>query len=244
MIVKAVACPEPVGAAIAADVFQEGGSAVDGAVAAAFGQAVTNPLGCGIGGTAFILMMRQGWSEPRYLNAQSAIGSLATPGVFESDFIGRSQRVGRYLIRGDANSMGYRSITTPGFVRGMAAVIELGEARMTWSRLVTPSAAVANEGFAVYPYLEKYYTFAGPDRPGYPDIYRQLAADSAAQMLYLPEGRPLRVGEVLSQPDYGKTLERIAEEGSDEFYLGAVAQKMATDLASNGAFVTGEDLGT
>jgi gamma-glutamyltranspeptidase/glutathione hydrolase len=244
MITKALACPEPVAAQIGGEIFNQGGSAVDGAVAAAFGQAVTNSLGCGIGGTAFVLMMRPGWAAPRYLNAQTAIGSLAGPDIFEQEFIGRSERVGRYLVRGDANSVGYRSIMTPGFVLGMARAHDLGGGRLKWNSLVSPSAQVAAEGFDLYPYLETYYTFEGPDRPGYPDVFRKLAHDPGLRERYLPGGRPPRVGYTLRQPDYGRTLERIGDGGAKEFYVGAVGREMASDLAAHGAFVTSEDLAT
>jgi gamma-glutamyltranspeptidase/glutathione hydrolase len=242
MISRAIACPEPPAADAAMRIFEQGGGALEAAIAAAFAQGVALPLGCGLAGMAHILVARRAWPEPRFLNASVAVGSGAQADVFESAFIGRSERAGRYLIRGDRNQLGYTSIMTPGFVRGMSDVMRLTAGRNAWPALVAPSARLAEEGFEVYPYLARYYTLEGADRPGYPDVFRKLSADPAARNRYLPHGRPIASGEVLRQPEYGRTLERIGNEGPAEFYEGSVGREIADDLAAHGAFVTAEDL--
>jgi gamma-glutamyltranspeptidase/glutathione hydrolase len=242
MITKTLACPEPPGAEAGVQVYRDGGNAIDAAVAASFAQAVTNPLGTGIGGMAHIMLMRPGWTEPRSFNASVEIGSLASTEAFERDFVGRSERAGRYLIRDDSNQYGYRSIMTPGFIRGMDTVLAEGSGTLSWKRLLEPAAQWASEGFAVYPYLERYYTLEGPGRPGYPDIHTKLAADPVARDWYLPRPTGRRAGERLRQPEYGRTLERVAAGGADEFYSGDVAAEMARDLAAHNAFVTSGDL--
>ncbi len=244
MITKALACPEPPAAEVGARVFKDGGTAVDAAVAGAFAQAVTNPLGTGIGGMAHILLLRAGASKPVSLNASVEIGSLASTEAFEADFIGRSERAGRYLIRNDRNQFGYQSVMTPGFVRGMEAVLKEGEGRLPWGRLVEPASELAGEGFAVYPYLERYYALEGGSRPGYPNIEQKLAGDTLARRRYLPGGSPIPLGAVLRQPEYARTLERVGSQGADEFYVGGVSKAMAADLAEHGGFVTAGDLAT
>jgi gamma-glutamyltranspeptidase / glutathione hydrolase len=238
----AIACPEPPAAETGERILAQGGSALEAAVAAAVVQGVTNPLGCGLGGMAHIMVIRKGWPAPRFLNASVAVGSRAEPGIFEDAFLGRSERAGRYLIAGDRNQLGYESIMTPGFVRGMEALLETGNDRLPWAQLIEPAAGIAAGGFPVYPYLETYYTFEGADRPGYPDVFRKLAADEAARDRYLPDGRPMRSGELLRQPEYGRTLERLARGGPKEFYRGALGRDMAADFSSRGAFVTATDL--
>ena len=240
----AIACPEPLAAETGERIFAQGGTALEAAVAAAAMQGVTNPLGCGLGGMAHIMVVRRGWPAPRFLNASVAVGSRAEPGIFEDAFMGRSERAGRYLIDGDRNQLGYESIMTPGFVRGMDALLGMGEGRLRWSVLLEPAAGAATDGFPVYPYLEAYYTFEGGDRPGYPDVFRKLTQDAAARTRYLPGGRPMRTGEVMRQPEYGRTLERVARGGPDEFYRGAVAGEMAADFAARRALVTSADLET
>ncbi|HLY22737.1 MAG TPA: gamma-glutamyltransferase [bacterium] len=240
----AIACPEPPAAETGEGIFAQGGTALEAAVAAAAVQGVTNPLGCGLGGMAHIMVARRGWPAPRFLNASVAVGSRAEPGVFEEAFMGRSERAGRYLIADDRNQLGYESIMTPGFVRGMDALLGLGDGRLRWPALLEPAAGIAADGFPVYPYLETYYTFEGGDRPGYPDVFRKLGPDAAARDRYLPGGRPMRTGETMRQPEYGRTLARVAGGGPDEFYRGAVGREMAADFAARGGFVTADDLET
>ncbi len=240
--VRAAACPESLAADVAAKTFESGGGAFDGAISGAFAQAVTNPLGTGIAGMAHIMVIRPGDDEPAYLNASVETGSLATPDIFSRDFIGRSERVGRYLVREDRNQYGYPSIMTPGFVRGMAKLHEYGPASWPWRRLVGPSAKLATDGFEVYPYLAEYFTFEGPSRPGYPDIFKKLGPDNPARDLILPGGRPIPAGQLLRQSDYGATLERIAEAGADDFYSGSLGAKIAADLSAHGALVTTADM--
>jgi len=237
-----LACPEPPAAGAARDIFARGGSAVEAAVAAAFAQGVALPLGCGLAGMAHILVTRQDWTAPQFLNASVAVGSGGHPGVFQAGFLGRSERAGRYLVEGDRNQLGYASIMTPGFVRGMEAVLTLGGAQPDWASLVAPAAEIAARGFEVDPYLARYYTFEGPDRPGYPDVFRKLAGDPAASARYLPGGRPVEAGETLRQPEYARTLERLAEQGPDSFYLGPIGERIADDFARHGALVQAADL--
>lgn len=177
MIARAISCPEPPAADAGEQVFAKGGTALEAAVAAAFVQGVTNPLGYGLAGMAHIVVVPKGWPAPQFLNASVAVGSRAEPAVFEDAFTGRSERAGRYLVEGDRNQFGYTSIMSPGFVKGMEALLTLAQGRLVWRTLVQPAAGVAAEGFPVYPYVEKYYTFEGPDRPGYPDVFRKLAGD-------------------------------------------------------------------
>jgi gamma-glutamyltranspeptidase / glutathione hydrolase len=223
-------------------VYDDGGTAVDAAIAAAFGQAVSNPLGTGISGMAHIMLLPAGATRPVHLNASVETGSLASTDRFSSDFVGRSERAGRYLVRDDRNQWGYESIMTPGFVAGMEAVRDAGGARLAWDRLVTPSAELATEGFEVYPYLAEYGTFEGPSRPGYPDIFHKLAGNAAAMEMYLPGGRPRVAGSLLRQPDYGAALEAIAKLGPREFYTGSVGRRIAEDLAAHGSSVSEHDL--
>ena len=240
----AVACPEPEAANAAVVALGEAGSAIDAAIVGAFAQAVALPLGTGIGGMAHIMLLGPDQEAPVYLNASVETGSLADAGAFSADFIGRSERAGRYLVKDDRNQFGYQSIMTPGFVRGMSSLRMDGHAALGWADLVRPAARLAHEGFLVDRYLADYFTFEGPSRPGYPDLFRKLAHSDAPKRTYLPNGRPMSEGERLRQPEYGKTLDRIARDGPDDFYVGEIAGQIAADWRDHGALVSADDLGS
>ncbi len=238
-----VVCPEPPAAAVGRRILTQGGNAFDAAIATAFAQGVANPLGCGIGGHASITLYSASHDISLYLNAQVAIGSACDPLRFIAGLSGRLESVGRYLVEGDINQMGYASIMTPGFVAGMGEFAErFGSGQISWAEIVSPAAELAAGGFEVYPYLASYYTFEGPDQPGYPGIFRKLALDKHAAAIYLPNGGIPPVGFLLRQEELAATLRRIAEHGAREFYCGGVGRQIAEDLLVHDAPVTAVDL--
>jgi gamma-glutamyltranspeptidase/glutathione hydrolase len=238
-----VVCPEPPAAEVGRRILSQGGNAVDAAIATAFTQGVANPLGCGIGGHAGIQVYSASHDVGLYLGASVSIGSALDPALFLAGLSGRSERVGRYLVKGDSNQLGYTSIMTPGFVAGMGELAtRFGSGKVSWAQMVRPAADLAAEGFEVYPYLASYYTFEGPDQPGYPDVFRKLAIDKHAAALYLPEGQVPAVGFLLRQPELARTLREIADGGPEEFYGGGIGREVAEDLLNHGASVTAADL--
>ena len=56
------------------------------------------------------------------------------------------------------------------------------------------------------------------------------------------DGTPLRLGQRLRNPDMARTLRRIAENGVDDFYTGAIAREIADDVGRNGGLLSAEDL--
>lgn len=220
-----------------------GGNAADAAVAAAFAQGVANPLGCGIGGHAAIQVYSATDDVGLYLDALVSVGSGSDPERFVRNLTGRSERIGRYLIEGDTNQMGYSSIMIPGFVAGMGELAaRFGSGRVSWAEMLQPAVDLAAGGIHVYPYLATYYTFEGPDRPGYPGIFRKLASNPRAASLYLPGGNVPTVGHLLTQEELAITLRRIAAGGAREFYAGGVGREIANDLLAHGGPVTEADL--
>ena len=53
-----------------------------------------------------------------------------------------------------------------------------------------------------------------------------LKADEGARANYLINGRTPKAGEIFTNPRMAKTLRRIADEGTDYFYRGEVAEKI------------------
>ena len=65
----------------------------------------------------------------------------------------------------------------------------------------------------------------------------------AARKIYLDaDGSLLEVGEILKNPDMGRTYERIANEGAGVFYHGAIADQIEADMMTNGGLITKQDL--
>src|SRR2546422_9839232 len=98
-----------------------------------------------------------------------------------------------YVVRGQVNEMGHRSVTPPSILR----VLEIAHARSgrtPWSDLVTPAVAVAEDGFMVRPHVATLFgqTERVHGRLAYGD---KLRFSEDARRLYLrPDGTPKRAG--------------------------------------------------
>jgi len=234
-----VVCPEPLAAEAGATMLRRGGNAMDAAVAAAFAQAVVDPLHCGIGGVGVLVAHAARTGQTCCIRFWGPVGSLASPDMFAKDLI---QAEGRLVVRGYPNRFGYRSVVVPGFVRGVAEGFrQFGSGRVSWADVLRPAERLARDGFVVDSYVERYWA---PDGLNLDDVSAQqrLGATASSAQIYLKDGRPYRAGERLVQRDLASTLERLAVTGPDDFYEGAIAASIAADFAAHDGVFTADDL--
>ena len=52
----------------------------------------------------------------------------------------------------------------------------------------------------------------------------------------------MREGEVFKRDKFCSTLEKIANNGADEFYTGETAKKLVADITNTGGMITLNDL--
>lgn len=242
-----IVCPEPLAAEIGGRVLGRGGNAADAAVAAAFAQGVTNPFLCGLSGTAILLHMDKA-GHSTVINGECAIGSGPVPTSWVETLAGRAETIGRFVLPSEDNQVGPSSAMVPGFVAACWELFHrLGSGKVPWAELIQPAIRLAADGFEVYPYIaDAWSTLADGQaeaRPGYPSLKQKLDRDAPARAIYLKGGTDsYRVGDVLKQPAYAATLERLAREGAQDFYQGKIGQVMAEDLERRGSLVRAADL--
>lgn len=243
-----VVCPEPLAAKAGSDALTRGGTAVEAAIACAFAQGVVNPLLCGIGGTALLLHYDAGTRLPAVVNGEVAIGSMI-PGEWPALTLGRTETVGRYAIRGDRNQMGYNAVMVPGFVAACWEAWNSGPRNLPWSALLAPAEKLAGDGFAIDPYIARYWdegvgSDAAPTGDGYPDLKTKLSTSADARDIYLNNGARYRTGDFLRQTEYARSLARLGSAGGADFYLGEVSKLISQDMEDNGGALTAQDLAT
>ena len=78
---------------------------------------------------------------------------------------------------------------------------------------------------------------SGPDA-----VTRVHATLDCARLYYRDIDDPLPDGVLVQNPDYANTIDRLADHGADDLYNGELGDAVASDLATNGSFVTREDL--
>jgi len=235
-----VVAPQPRAAEEGARILEQGGNAIDAAIATAFTQAIFDPQMCGIGGWGMMTVYLAKSKELKYLSFLSRAGAKVTSTMWEKDVEGQTLW-GLYLIKDWRNILGYTSIMTPETVKGLYEAWQK-YGTLKWKELLQPAIRYAREGVYVTPLMASMWQ--GPPRlPGFPDPRTVMTVTPATRKIYLKEdGNFYGVGELLKNEDYANTLEKIAEGGANAFYRGEIARIIADDLEKNGAFVTADDL--
>lgn len=211
----AVATPEKHATAIAVATLEQGGNAVDAAVATAFALAVTLPDAGNIGGGGFMTVFMDG--EAGFLDYRETAPALASRDMFLTE-------TGE--VHSTASVIGHRAVGTPGTVAGLWAAHQR-HGKLPWAALVDPAVALARDGFVPEPWLQS------------------LIEGELAHFRDTNFGRyygHLRAGERFVQPELATTLERIAQQGRAGFYQGPVAEALAREMGRGGGLISAEDL--
>ena len=203
------------------DILKAGGNAVDAAVAVGYALAVVDPCCGNIGGGGFMLIRRADGGET-VINFREAAPAAATPAMY-LDPAGNPVR--------EASLYGYRAVAVPGTVRGLDLALEK-YGRLQRDKVMAPAIALARDGFVL----------GAADAAIIERGAKRLAADPEAARIFLhPDGTSYRAGERLKQPDLAATLARIAAEGPDAFYRGAIPHAVAAASMTGGGILTEAD---
>ena len=119
---NAIVAPQPLAVEEGAKVLMAGGNAIDAAVTCAFVQAIVDPHSCGIGGYACLNLYLAGSRQAVGIDAPTLAGAKATPEMWADKVIRPNPDGWGFFLQGQVNDIGYTSICTPGWVKGMAAI--------------------------------------------------------------------------------------------------------------------------
>ncbi len=150
-----IVAPQPIAVDEGAQVLRRGGNAVDAAVVCALVQGVLDPHSSSIGGYVLATVSPTGAAsaaEAHAVDAPALAGSHVSPDMWTDALIRPNPRGWGFFLRGSVNEMGYQSICDPGFVRGLAGILERW-GTWTWGQACEPAARVAEEGYVVDSHL-------------------------------------------------------------------------------------------
>ncbi|OLD19626.1 MAG: gamma-glutamyltransferase [Acidobacteria bacterium 13_1_40CM_3_65_5] len=202
-----IATSQPLASAAGLKVLQDGGNAIDAAVAAAAVLAVVEPTMTGIGGDLFAIIYDAKTKTLRGLNASGRSGYAATPDQFAKRNLTRVPNAGVY------------SVTVPGVVEGWSALLSAYGTKPL-AQLIAPAIGHAKNGYAVSEIISRQWQSSE----------RKLSADPAAAKTFLPGGHAPKPGEVFANPNLAATLQTIAAGGRDAFYKGPIARAIIADM--------------
>ena len=199
-------------------VLRDGGTAAEASVAVAACLAVVYPHMTGIGGDGFWLM-----AEPDgRVHAVHGCGGAAVAAD-----LALYAGLATVPFRGPLAAN-----TVAGAISAWEAVLA-GGGQMPLSRLLRDAIGHAEAGVAVTVGAAAIAAAKGAELRGQPGAYGTI---------FEPAGRPLQVGDMLRQPALAETLRTLAADGLDGFYRGALAGRIAQDLAALGSPVAADDL--
>jgi gamma-glutamyltranspeptidase/glutathione hydrolase len=204
-------------------VLQDGGNAVEAMVAAAATISVVYPHMNGIGGDGFWLIDTPGWDRPRSIMGVGRAAQTATGDWYAAQ--GADAIPGRGPLAAN---------TVAGTVSGWDAALRVAAdwgTPLPVERLLEDAIFYARNGMPVT--AAHCVDVAGKaDQmdgvPGWHDLFRA-------------DGDPAP-GQTLKQPALAETLTALGREGLDAFYRGALAGRIAADLATVGSPVAAGDL--
>lgn len=212
-----VATSQPLASAAGLRILQQGGNAIDAAVAAAAVLCVVEPMMVSAGGDLFAIVWHAGKKELKALNAS-----------------GRSPRatsIDELRKRGFTQTPpdGIQAVTVPGAVDGWAKLLDR-YGTMKLDQVLQPAIEYAGKGFPVTDVIAHDWKVA-LDHKNNPDFART----------FLPGGRPPLPGEMAYNRNLAETFRKIAAQGPDVFYRGEIAQKIVAFARSQGGFHTDQD---
>jgi gamma-glutamyltranspeptidase / glutathione hydrolase len=197
-------------------ILQEGGNAVDAALAAAFVMSVVKPEASGPGGDLFALVFMKKTGKVEALNSSGPAPAKATIEYFHDHGLKSIPQSGPL------------SIAIPGAVDGW---LELHKKYGTkdLAHLMSEAIRIARQGFPISQEFAESIDEFSSQFPWIDGFYRQ------------PLGGP-KPGKILVQKGLADVFEKIAQKGRDGFYGGEIADKICATIKSEGGLLAQEDL--
>jgi gamma-glutamyltranspeptidase / glutathione hydrolase len=204
-----VAAANPYAVAAAIEILQNGGHAVDAAIAAHTVLGLVEPQSSGIGGGGFMIVYDRAQDTISVYDGRETAPAGATADMFMRD--------GKKIGFMNAWQSGL-SVGVPGAV-AMYQLAHEDHGSLPWADVFQPAIRLATNGFNVSPRLAKMLPrFARPTR---------LDDNPATAAYFFPDGESLQAGHLLKNSEYAETLGKIADEGIQAFYFGTIAEQIA-----------------
>ncbi len=211
-----VSTPQFLASQAGAHILEQGGNAIDAAIAANAVMGVVQPYVNGIGGDLFML----------YYDART--GKLY--GLNSSGWTPKALTIEALKDQGitSIDPIGVNTIDVPGAVAGWDAM-RSRFGTMPFSKLLAPAIYYASNGFPLAERNARYW------------IAKRLLDQPGYRQTYVIWPNPPQPGDLFRNPALANSLRQIAAHGRDAFYNGPMTETMVNFLRSQGGLHTLED---
>ena len=215
-----VATSDTLAAQAGLEILQNGGNAIDAAVAAGAVLDVTSQNDTGLAGDLFALVYIAEDKKLYALNSAGWAPSGWAPEFFKND-------LGLQSVPGS----GVNAATVPGAVSGYDALLSRF-GTLGFLETFERAARIAEEGW-------------GQGERRHRDLVSsesKLRNDEYSAQVFLENGRAPDLYKILLNPDLASALRLIQAEGRDAFYEGAIADALVARVQKGGGVMTHADL--
>lgn len=197
------------------EVLQQGGNAIDAAVATAAALGVVEPFSAGIGGGGFMVIYRHDQNQIITLDGRETAPAAVTPNLF----VNPERATGELLPFFPNRISSGLAVGVPGTpLNWETALRRYGT--LSLAAALAPAIVLAEEGFSVDETFNQQIA-VNQDR---------FSAFTSTRNLYLPEEQPPQVGSLFRNPAIANAYRQLATSGSQAFYRGAIAQAIVSTV--------------
>jgi len=215
-----VATSDPLAAQAGLEILQQGGNAIDAAVAAAAVLDVTSQNDTGLAGDLFALVWSARDKKLYALNSAGWAPAGWTPEFFRNE-----------LGLNGVPGTGVNAATVPGAVSGYDALLERF-GTMGFPETFERAARIAEEGWGQ----------AERRHQDLMSVQQKLRDDPDSAAVFLNDGAVPPLYSVIRNPGLANALRLIQQQGRDAFYRGPIADAIVAKVQSEGGVMTHEDL--
>jgi gamma-glutamyltranspeptidase/glutathione hydrolase len=227
-----ISAGHPQTAAAGAEILQQGGNAVDAAVAATFASFISEAVLVNIGGGGIAQVYTPTTQQAIVYDFFSAMPGLSPNGPQPSTEIDFRQILVDFGPAQQPFYIGRGSVAVPGVVAGLCQMVA-EQGTLPLPQILAPAIRLAREGVALTEALAYVAHILTPIFTDTPEI----------ATIYAPSGRIPAAGERLHFPALARTLERLGQEGASLFYTGEIGQQILADQQLHRGLLTETDLG-
>ena len=222
----------PIASSAGLQILIKGGNAFDAAAAVGAMAALGEPEMNGIGGNGFMTVFHKGTGKVWSLSMAGAAPKGIVPAEMTPESLNAGMKAG----------------IVPGNLGGYLYALERF-GTMTIAEVFAPAIEYAEQGYPIDPMLAQSIARGRNNLAKYPTTAK----------IFLPNGEPIKAGELYRNPDYAATLRKLVEaeqqakaKGAtrsaaiqaafDRFYKGDIAQEFDRFFKANGGVLTAADL--
>lgn len=214
-----VVTPHYLASNVGSAIIEQGGNAVDAAIAVSAMLAVVYPHMTGLGGDSFFLIYSAKTGKVSGLNGSGRSALRANASFY------LEQGLTRIPDRGVLSA-----ITVPGMVDSWWEAWS-AYGRLSWEKLLAPALEYAAEGFPISRDLHRWMK---RDK-------ELLLTNPALSKLYCDKKKLKSEGTRLIQPELARTFQNIIDGGRDSFYSGVVMNEITSAIQRDGGLLSEED---